>query len=72
MVFYLIIIFILFFAPVIWLNYVFKKNDKILENMPFNGLEFGNNVLSELGLKNVKIEKSIAGDHYDLLEKKLK
>ena len=72
MVFYLIIIFILFFAPVIWLNYVFKKNDKILENMPFNGLEFGNNVLSELGLKNVKIEKSIAGDHYDLLEKKVK
>ena len=72
MIFYLLLLVALFFAPVIWLNYVFKKNDKILINMPFNGLEFGKNILNELGLNNVKIEKSLIGDHYDLSEKKVK
>ena len=72
MIIYLSLLLFLFFAPVIWLNYVFKKNDKILINMPFNGLEFGNNILNELGLNNVKIEQSLIGDHYDLLEKKVK
>ena len=56
----------------IWLNYVFTKNDKILVNMPFTGLEFGKIVINELGLKNVKIEKSLSIDHYDLREKKVK
>ena len=37
MVFYLIIIFILFFAPVIWLNYVFKKNDKYFDLIYVDG-----------------------------------
>ena len=35
--------------PMLWLNYVFKKNDTILEKMPFNGLEFGNLILKEKG-----------------------
>ena len=56
----------------IWLNYVFTKNDKILVNMPFTGLEFGKIILNELGLNDVKIEKSLSIDHYDLSEKKVK
>ena len=72
MIIYLIIFTILLVAPVFWLNYILKKNDKILINMPFNGLEFGNDILKEMGLSNVKIEKSLIGDHYDLLERKVK
>ena len=72
MISYLLILIFLLITPVIWLNYVFAKNDKTLINMPFNGLEFGNNILNEIGLENVKIEKSLIGDHYDLLEKKVK
>ena len=72
MIIYLIIFTILLLAPVFWLNYILKKNDKILINMPFNGLEFGNDILKEMGLSNVKIEKSLIGDHYDLLERKVK
>ncbi len=72
MIIYLSVIVFLFFAPVFWLNYIFKKYDKTLPNMPFDGLEFGTNTLNELGLNNVKIEKSLIGDHYDLLEKKVK
>ena len=40
--------------------------------MPFTGLEFGRLVLSDYGLTEVKIEKSLTVDHYDLLEKKVK
>ena len=69
---YLIIFLILSTAPVIWLNYVFHKNDQILINMPFTGLEFGKIILKDYGLTEVKIEKSLSVDHYDLLEKKVK
>ena len=72
MIVYLIIFLILSTAPVIWLNYVFHKNDQILINMPFTGLEFGNLILKDYGLTEVKIEKSLSVDHYDLLEKKVK
>ena len=40
--------------------------------MPFTGLEFGRLILSDYGLNEVKIEKSLTVDHYDLLEKKVK
>ena len=72
MALYLIFFFIVFFLPMLWLNYVFKKNDTILENMPFNGLEFGNLILKEKGLQNVLIEQTKMGDHYDLNERKIK
>ena len=72
MIVYLIIFLILSTAPVIWLNYVFHKNDQILINMPFTGLEFGQLILKDYGLTEVKIEKSLSVDHYDLLEKKVK
>ena len=58
--------------PVFWLNYVFKKNDEILPNMPFNGIEFGNQLIKELELKDVSLEKTQIGDHYDLDQRKVK
>ena len=72
MAIYFFLFFIISFLPMLWLNYVFKKNDVILENMPFNGLEFGNLILKERGLQNVLIEQTKIGDHYDLNEKKIK
>ena len=71
MIFYIIFLFILFVAPIIWYNYVFKKNDKILINMPFNGFEFGRELLQEHNLDDVKIESTNLGDHYDLINKKV-
>ena len=68
----LVIFFLLSFIPALWVNYVFKKNDAILPNMPFNGYEFGEEIIKELKLKNVSIEKTLIGDHYDLVEKKVK
>ena len=71
MILYLIFLFILFVAPIIWYNYIFKKNDKVLINMPFNGFEFGKELLQEHNLNDVQIEATKLGDHYDLINKKV-
>ena len=72
MLLYVIIFFVLSILPIVWLNYVFQKNDKVLTNMPFTGLEFGEIILNEMELNDVKIEKTLTVDHYDLSEKKVK
>ena len=72
MLFIIFVFFSLFIFPVIWLNYILNKNNKTLINMPFNGLEFGNQILEENKLYNVKIEKTLIGDHYDLKERKVR
>ena len=69
---FLIVLFSISILPVVWINYVFKKNDEILPNMPFNGIEFGNQLIKELELKDVCLEKTLIGDHYDLDQKKVK
>ncbi len=71
MILYLIFLFILFVAPIIWYNYIFKKNDKVLINMPFTGFEFGRELLKEHNLNDVQIEGTKLGDHYDLINKKV-
>ncbi len=71
MILYLIFLFILFVAPIIWYNYIFKKNDKVLINMPFTGFEFGRELLQEHNLDDVQIEGTKIGDHYDLINKKV-
>ncbi|MDG2060923.1 MAG: zinc metallopeptidase [SAR86 cluster bacterium] len=72
MVFYLFIFFIVFFLPKIWLSYAMKKNDKELENMPFNAAEFGKLILKENSISDVIIEETELIDHYDLNEKKVR
>lgn len=69
---FLIVLLSLSILPVVWINYVFKKNDEILPNMPFNGIEFGNQLIKELELKDVCLEKTLIGDHYDLDQRKVK
>ena len=70
MIIYLLLLFLMFLLPMVWMSYIFKKNDNILDNMPFTGIEFGNMILKEKGLQNVQIEETSIGDHYDLTEKK--
>lgn len=71
MYFFLILI-LLSIIPAFWINYVFRKNDEILPNMPFDGSEFGEKLIKELGLKGVCLEKTSIGDHYDPDQRKIK
>ena len=70
--FYFVLFFLITIIPVIWINNVFKKNDKILPNMPFDGHEFGDQLIVEFKLKDVRLEKTLIGDHYDLEQKKVR
>ncbi len=70
--YFLFLFIVISFIPVIWINYVFKKNDHILPNMPFDGYEFGNQLIKELKLKDVCLEKTLIGDHYDLDNRKVR
>jgi hypothetical protein len=65
MIFLLFFLFI-FVLPKVWLHSSLKRNDEILEDMPFTGLEFGELLLKENDLKEVKITTTDLGDHYDL------
>ena len=69
---YFVLFFLITVIPVIWINNVFKKNDKILPNMPFDGHEFGDQLIKEFKLKDVRLEKTLIGDHYDLEQKKVR
>ena len=51
---------------------MFLKRMTNFTNMPFNGIEFGNQLIKELELKDVCLEKTLIGDHYDLDQKKVK
>ena len=58
-------------APNIWVNYILKKNNEHLPDMPFTGKELGLKILEEKNLKNISIEPIKKIDHYNPLEKKI-
>ena len=63
---------LLVFGPTLWLNFVFKRHDKVLVDMPFTPSEFGQDLLQEKGLDCVQIEETNGGDHYDVKENKVR
>ena len=66
---YLILTAIIYFIPGMWVNYTLNKHNYVLQNMPFSAKEFGEELLKEKGLDDVKIETTKEGDHYDLIDK---
>ena len=66
---YLILTAIIYFIPGMWVNYTLNKHNDVLPNMPFSAKEFGEELLKEKGLDDVKIETTKEGDHYDLIDK---
>ena len=63
--------FLILFLPNLWVNYVLKKNNEILPDMPFTGKELGNRILKELKINNVTIHSIKQLDHYNPIEKKV-
>jgi len=59
------------FIPSLWVNYILKKYNKILPNMPFTGKELGNKILEEQKLNNVSINPIKQLDHYNPIDKKI-
>ena len=63
--------FLTLFLPSIWVNYVLRKNNEILPDMPFTGNQLGQKILKENNLENVLIEPIKQVDHYNPLKKKV-
>ena len=63
--------FLCLFLPSIWVNYVLRKNNNPVPDMPFTGNELGLKILQENNLENVLIEPIKQIDHYNPLEKKV-
>lgn len=63
--------FLSLFLPSIWVNYVLKKNNSIISDMPFTGKQLGQKILEEKKLENVLIEPIKQMDHYNPIEKKV-
>ena len=63
--------FLILFLPNLWVNYILKKNNEILPDMPFTGKELGNKILKELNITNVTIHSIKQLDHYNPIEKKV-
>ena len=59
------------FIPSLWVNYILKKYNKILPDMPFTGRELGNKILQEQKLNNVSINPIKQLDHYNPIDKKI-
>ena len=57
--------FLSLFLPSIWVNYVLRKNNEILPDMPFTGNQLGQKILKENNLENVLIEPIKQVDHYN-------
>ena len=69
MIIFLIFFLFVFVLPKFWLSNAMKKNDKELIDMPFTAEEFGQLILKENKLFDVKIEETDQVDHYDLNDK---
>ena len=63
--------FLTLFVPNLWVNYILKKYNKILPDMPFTGKELGDKILEEEKIQNVLIKSIKQIDHYNPVEKKI-
>jgi len=63
--------FLVLFIPNLWVNYILKKYNKILPEIPFTGKELGDRILKEGKIENVLIKPIKQIDHYNPIEKKI-
>jgi len=69
--FYYFLPFIVLFLPSLWVNYILKKYNKVLPDMPFTGRQLGKKILQEEKITNVSINPIQQLDHYNPKEKKI-
>ena len=70
-IFFYFLPFIVLFLPSLWVNYILKKYNRILPDMPFTGRQLGKKILQEEKITNVSINPIQQLDHYNPKEKKI-
>ena len=60
------------FGPSLWVKLVMKRYSSEKPEIPGTGGELANHLIERFSLKNVKVEVTEVGDHYDPIEKKVR
>ena len=68
----LLILLALIFGPSLWVKFVMKRYSKEKPEMPGTGGELAKHLIERFTLKDVKVEVTELGDHYDPVEKKVR
>ena len=67
-----LIILALIFGPSIWVKLVMRRYSSEKPEMPGTGGELAEHLIERFSLKDVKVEVTEIGDHYDPIEKKVR
>ena len=68
----LLILLALIFGPSLWVKFVMKRYSKEKPEMPGTGGELAKHLIERFTLKDVKVEVTELGDHYDPVDKKVR
>lgn len=67
-----LIILVLIFGPSLWVKFVMRKYSSEKPEMPGTGGELAKHLIERFSLKDVTVEVTEIGDHYDPIEKKVR
>ena len=63
---------VVIFGPSLWVKLVMKRYSSEKPEIPGTGGELANHLIERFSLKDVKVEVTELGDHYDPIEKKVR
>ena len=67
-----IIVLAVIFGPSLWVKLVMKRHSSVKPEMPGTGGELAKHLIQRFSLKDVEVEVTELGDHYDPIEKKVR
>ena len=67
-----LIVLALIFGPSLWVKLVMKRYSSVKPEMPGTGGELAKHLIQRFSLKDVEVEVTELGDHYDPIEKKVR
>jgi len=67
----ILLVLALIFGPSLWVKLIMNKYSSALPEVSGTGGELAEHLIKRFALKDVKVEVTDQGDHYDPIEKKL-
>ena len=67
-----LIVLVLIFGPTLWVKLVMRWYSSEISDMPGTGGELAKHLIKRFSIKNVEVEVTEIGDHYDPIEKKVR
>ena len=66
-----LIVLALIFGPSLWVKVIMRRYSSEMPEIPGTGGELAKHLIERFSLKDVEVEVTELGDHYDPIEKKL-